>query len=201
MNLKQIGLCLMFLFWLVEFSSCLEIPNEMQDVINIMLSYQESNYYNKKWRLENRERLFHPDNNALGLSLTYNSLNVPRGELFGTAIFTEFKILEVVKKKDDFVITDKQGEMKKQKDLPCYFVRVQYSLVAHIIDDTQYEVYKDPKDIEWFWIFVSDPNDGEYKLYDELPSFKTRFTSLRAYSGNVDKFAKGEEVLKKIQVK
>ena len=191
----------MLLFVILGFSSCMEIPNELKSTISILEKYQDANYYDRKWRTQNRDLLFHPDNNALGLSISYKTVSIPHSSLFGTSVFSDYKIADITKSVDDFVITNKQGDMEKQTNVPCYFVKVQYHVIAHIFDDSKYEIYKTPKDVDCYWIFVVDSKDGQYKLYDELPTFKVKFTSMSAFITNSEKYTQGEEILRLLKAK
>lgn len=199
MNIKRVVAGFMLWFVILGFSSCMEIPDELKTAISILEKYQDANYYDKKWRVQNRDLLFHPDNNALGLSISYKTVDLPHSSLFGTSVFNDYKIVDIKKSADDFVITNKQGDMEKQTNVPCYFVKVQYHVIAHIFDDSKYEIYTTPKDVDWYWILIIDSKDGQYKLYDELPTFKVKFTSINAFSTNIDKFTQGKEILQKLK--
>lgn len=177
----------------------MEFPDELKKTIELRVSYQGDKYYDKDWRQNSSNLLYHPDYNLLGSTFRYKTLNIPHSDLYGTLVFSRFSIEEIITGKEDLVITGLNGDTSKVKDEKCYFVRLKYIVAARILNDNKFEVFQVPKDFDWYWLLVKDPHDGLYKIFDELPSFKVNFTSMSAFLNNSDKFAQGAEIVNQLQ--
>jgi len=193
---KQGTILVSLLVLVVSFASCQKYPSDIVDTMNIVEKIQGSFYYDNQWMAENRDKIYHPEYNFLALHLRYNNLHVDWSDLSGEIVYSKFRVLGVNRITEELRIGNSDSP---KQSIEMVVVKVSYLALANIVNDQEYIVYKEPKELIWYYLLVKDNADGKYKIYDELPSFKVGFVEEILFKDNVTQYTQGKKILEMIE--
>ncbi len=181
---------------MVSFASCQKYPSDIMSAMEIVEKIQKNFYYDNKWMVENGDKIYHPDYNFLALHLKYKNLQVEGSDFSGEIVFSKFRVLEVTKIIEEMIIGSSDSP---KQPVEVFVAKASYLALVNVVNNQEFTVYKEPKELIWYFLLIEDSVDGLFKIYDELPSFKVSFIDEELFKKNIAQYTQGGKILEMIE--